>query len=66
MGEFVRRRLGLIIVLGAMFVLFSATRIALLVTDFWWFDERGFREVFTTVLTTRLLVGAIFGGLLTV
>ncbi len=65
MGEFVRRRLGTVVVLGLLLVLFSANRIAVLVTDFWWFDARGFREVFTTVLTTRVLLGVAFGVFLT-
>ncbi|MCC5947937.1 MAG: UPF0182 family protein [Nitriliruptoraceae bacterium] len=65
MGDFVRRRLGTVVVLGLLLVLFSANRIAVLVTDFWWFDERGFRDVFTTVLGTRILVGVAFGLVLT-
>ena len=65
MGELVRRRLGTVVVLGLLLVLFSANRIAVLVTDFWWFDARGFREVFTTVLTTRVLLGIGFGVFLT-
>ena len=64
MGEFVRRRLGTVVVLGILLVLFSANRIAVLATDFWWFDERGFRNVFTTVLGTRILVGVAFGAVL--
>ncbi len=66
MGDLVRRRLGTVIVLGLLVVLFSANRVAMLVTDFWWFDARGFREVFTTVLTTRVLLGVGFGLLLAV
>jgi uncharacterized protein len=63
-GEFVRRRLGTVVVLGLLLVLFSANRIAVLVTDFWWFDARGFRQVFTTVLGTRILLGVVFGAVL--
>ncbi|MFP4234671.1 MAG: UPF0182 family protein [Nitriliruptoraceae bacterium] len=65
MGEFVRRRLGTVVVLGLLLVLFSANRIAVLVTDFWWFDERGFREVFSTLLSTRVLLGVVFTLILT-
>lgn len=61
MGEFLRRRLGLVIVAAIALILFSGNRIAVLVTDFWWFDERGYRSVFTTVLSTRLLLGFGFG-----
>jgi len=64
-GELVRRRLGTVVVLGLLLVLFSANRIAVLVTDFWWFDERGFRDVFTTLLSTRVLLGLAFGAFLT-
>jgi uncharacterized protein len=63
-GDFVRRRLGTVVVLGLLLVLFSANRIAVLITDFWWFDARGFRQVFTTVLGTRLLLGLVFGAVL--
>ena len=66
MGDLVRRRLGTVIVLGLLVVLFSANRIAVLVTDFWWFDERGFRQVFTTVLTNRVMLGVGFGLVLAV
>ena len=60
-GDLVRRRLGTLVVLGVLLVLFSANRIAVLVTDLWWFDARGYREVFTTVLFTRLGLGLAFG-----
>lgn len=66
MGDFIRRRLGTVVVLGFLIVLFSANRIAVVTTDFWWFSERGFRDVFTTVLSTRLLLGLGFGVLLAV
>ncbi|TVP64527.1 MAG: UPF0182 family protein, partial [Nitriliruptor sp.] len=65
MGDLVRRRLGTVVVLGLLLVLFSANRIAVLVTDFWWFDARGFRQVFTTVLSTRVLLALVFGAVLT-
>jgi uncharacterized protein len=63
-GDLVRRRLGTVVLLGAMVVLFSANRLAVLVTDYWWFDARGYRGVFTTVLTTRILLAVVFGGVL--
>jgi uncharacterized protein len=65
-GELVRRRLGTVIILGVVILLFSANRIALLVTDYWWFGERGFPEVFTTILGTRILLGVGFGLVLAV
>ncbi|MEX2548637.1 MAG: UPF0182 family protein [Nitriliruptoraceae bacterium] len=64
MGDFVRRRLGTVVVLGLLLVLFSANRIAVLITDLWWFDARGFRQVFTTLLGTRVVLGLVFGGVL--
>jgi uncharacterized protein len=65
-GDLVRRRLGTVVVLAALLVLFSANRIAVLVTDLWWFDELGFRQVFTTVLGVRVLLGVVFGVFLAV
>lgn len=64
MGSFIRRRLGLVVVLAALVVLFSANRIAVLVTDYWWFTERGFRSIFTTILSTRILLGLVFAAFL--
>ncbi|HSK23562.1 MAG TPA: UPF0182 family protein [Egicoccus sp.] len=64
MGDLVRRRLGTLVVLGVLFVLFSANRIAVLVTDLWWFGARGYREIFTTILFTRFGLGIGFGLLL--
>jgi uncharacterized protein len=65
-GSFLRRRIGTVVILGAILVLFFANRAAVLVTDYWWYVERGFRQVFTTVLGTRILLGAIFGLVLAV
>ena len=64
MGDLVRRRLGTVIVLGLLLLVFSASRIAVLVTDYWWFDTIGFREVFTTRIWTQILVGVVFGAVL--
>ncbi len=61
MREFVRRRLGTVLILAVLIVLFSANRVAVLLTDFWWYDEVGFRQVFTTVLSTRVILGVAFG-----
>jgi uncharacterized protein len=63
-GDLVRRRLGTVVVLGLLLVLFSANRVAVLLTDLWWFSERGYREVFTTVLGTRILLGLGFAAFL--
>jgi uncharacterized protein len=65
-GDLVRRRLGIVVLVGLFLLAVGANRIAVLLTDWWWFGERGFRQVFTTVLTSRLLLGAAFGLLLAV
>ena len=57
MGDLLRRRLGTVLIIVGLFVLFSANRIAVLVTDLWWFTERGAREVFTTILSSRIIPG---------
>ena len=64
MGDLLRRRLGTVIVLAVLVVLFSANRIAVFVTDLWWFTERGFREVFLGVLGARIALGVVAGLLL--
>jgi len=64
LGGLVRRRLGTVVIIAALLVLFSANRVAVLLTDLWWFTEIGFREVFTTVLSTRIVLGLVFGFIL--
>jgi uncharacterized membrane protein (UPF0182 family) len=58
--DLLRRRLGTVLAVLALLVLFGATRIAVLVTDLWWFTERGYRSVFLTILLTRLGISAVF------
>jgi uncharacterized protein len=65
-GDLLRRRLGTVVLIGALLVLFSANRVAVFATDLWWFSERGFREVFLGVFTARLVVGVTAGLLLAV
>jgi uncharacterized protein len=60
-GDLVRRRLGTVVVLAVLFVLFSANRIAVLLTDYWWFQARDYPEIFTSILGTRLVLGVVFG-----
>ncbi len=64
MGDLLRRRLGTVVLLGVLLVLFSANRIANFTTDLWWYTERGFREVFLGVLGAQILVGVVAGLLL--
>jgi uncharacterized protein len=64
LGDLLRRRLGTVVVLAVLLVLFSANRIAVFFTDLWWFSERGFREVFVSVLSARIVLGLIAGLLL--
>lgn len=66
MGELIRRRLGLVIVVAAIVLFLSATRIATFLTDLWWFDGLGYRSVFTGILGTQLLLGVVFGVVMTI
>jgi len=59
-GDLVRRRLGSVLIAAVLFVIFGANRIAVFVTDLWWFNERGYRDVFVTVLLSRIGLGAVF------
>jgi uncharacterized protein len=60
-GDLVRRRIGTVIVLAVLLVLFSANRVAVILTDYWWFQARDYTEVFSTVIWTRVLLGTVFG-----
>jgi uncharacterized protein len=59
-GDLVRRRLGSVLVAGLLLLIFGANRIAVFVTDLWWFNERGYRDVFLTVLASRIGIGLAF------
>jgi uncharacterized protein len=59
-GDLVRRRLGSVLVGVLLLLVFGANRIAVFVTDLWWFEERGYRDVFLTVLVSRFGIGAAF------
>jgi len=56
----VRRRLGSVLAAALLAIVFGANRIAVFITDLWWFEERGYRDVFLTVLVTRYGIGAAF------
>ena len=60
MGDLVRRRLGSVLVGSLLLLVFGANRIAVFISDLWWFEERGYRDVFLTVLLTRYGIGATF------
>ncbi|MDQ3824877.1 MAG: UPF0182 family protein, partial [Actinomycetota bacterium] len=66
------RRARILIVVGvaALVVLIIGSRLIDAYVDWLWFDEVGFRSVFSTVLVTRLvqflIVGLLVGGLLAV
>ena len=60
MGDLVRRRLGSVLVGSLLLLVFGANRIAVFVSDLWWFEERGYRDVFLGVLLTRYGIGATF------
>jgi len=59
-GDLVRRRLGSVLVAALLLIVFGANRIAVFVTDLWWFEERGYRDVFLTVFVSRIGIGAAF------
>jgi uncharacterized protein len=65
-GDLIRRRLGSVIIAALLLLVFGANRIAVFVTDLWWFEERGFRDIFLTVLFARLGIGAAFTVVLAV
>jgi uncharacterized membrane protein (UPF0182 family) len=51
-----------VVVLAALFLLFTLfDRVINVWTDWLWFDEVQYRQVFTGVLTTRLVLFAVFG-----
>lgn len=60
MGDLVRRRLGTVLIAAILLIIFGANRIAVFVTDLWWFNERGYRDVFLTVLFSRIGLAAAF------
>ena len=66
MGDLVRRRLGSVLVGSLLLLVFGANRIAVFVSDLWWFEERGYRDVFLTVLLTRYGIGATFTAALAI
>ncbi len=61
MADWLRRRLGLVAVAAVVLVLLFANRIATFLTDLWWFEALGFRNVFTTLLGTQIGLGVVFG-----
>ncbi len=61
MRQLLRERAGIVIAVVVVLLFLSATRIATFLTDLWWFDDLGFRQVFTGVLLARIGLGAAFG-----
>ncbi len=61
MRDFLRRRLGLILIGLVVLLILSANRIAVFLTDLWWFDALRLRSVYTTVLTSQVILGVVFG-----
>ena len=53
---FSRTFLGIVLILAVSF-----PAIISFVTDWWWFSEVGFSEIFTKTLITKFLVGGIAG-----
>jgi uncharacterized protein len=59
--KLLRERLGIVIAVLVVLVFLSATRVATFLTDLWWFDALGYREIFTGILLTQIGLGAGFG-----
>lgn len=56
-----RRRIGLIAVVAVLFIVLTSIRgIAGFYTDYLWFGEVGFRQVWRTVLTAKILLSVLF------
>ncbi len=59
MRTWIRQRLPLVLIGAVVLALLFGNRLALFLTDFWWFRAVGAREVFTGVLFTRLGLTAV-------
>ncbi|MCU1594190.1 MAG: hypothetical protein JWO12_1582, partial [Frankiales bacterium] len=59
-----RPRLFAPVIVVVLLVLIAGGIFVSLYTDFLWFKETGFNEVFSTVLKTKLLLFAVFGALM--
>ncbi|HEX2028519.1 MAG TPA: UPF0182 family protein, partial [Nitriliruptorales bacterium] len=64
MGDLLRRRLGVVLAVVVVLVLLSATRLSGFLTDLWWYQALGYRDVYVDVLTTQIGVGVVFGAAL--
>lgn len=64
MREFLRNRLGVVVAVVVLAVLVLSRRIASLAVDLWWYDAVDYRQVFTTILQTRVLVGLVGAAVL--
>ncbi|MFT4744549.1 MAG: uncharacterized membrane protein (UPF0182 family) [Nitriliruptoraceae bacterium] len=64
MRELLRRRLGAVVMIALLLVLVLGRRVASLAVDLWWYDVVGYREVFTSILWTRLVTGVVAAVLL--
>ncbi|MDQ4130139.1 MAG: UPF0182 family protein, partial [Actinomycetota bacterium] len=60
-GEVLRRRLGLVIAIVAVALVLSATRIAVFLTELWWFESVGYRPIYIEILFSQLGLGFFFG-----
>ncbi|MDQ3932255.1 MAG: UPF0182 family protein, partial [Actinomycetota bacterium] len=60
-GAFLRRRLGLVIAIVALALFLSTTRIAVFLTELWWFESVGYRPIFMEILFSQVGLGAVFG-----
>ena len=57
------RRLTGLFFFAVLFLIVFFSQAISLYTDWLWFQEVGFAQVFTTVLTFELILAVVFGGL---
>ncbi|MDP8931876.1 MAG: UPF0182 family protein, partial [Actinomycetota bacterium] len=65
-GAILRRRLGVVIAIVAVALFLSATRIAVFLTELWWFESVGYRPIYLEILFSQVGLGAVFGLVLAV
>jgi uncharacterized membrane protein (UPF0182 family) len=58
-GDFLRRRLAVVIIVAIVLVVLFANRIAVFLTDWWWYRAIGASEVFAGSLWARIGLGAV-------
>lgn len=65
MRDFLRQRLAAVLLVIVIVVALSATRLANLLTELWWFQAIGASDVFTGIIGARVLLAVVAGAFLT-